>query len=475
MSQRVVVPDATNFKSVSEFAPRYRYLRLVVSNLNTGTFSLQPTASQMLEFKLPSTDVYNLSKSYLEYSMTTSAATAFTWLHEDVPAVFNSVQLATSAGVSLCDLQNANNYGKLKMRQTTSTADLLGSDALTALYPSNKTAVLNLQALPVLYQGTNIFGADSTVTFYGGVTNYLEPQHIDKSAAAISKYRQMPLGMFEDTILGMDRDLYIPTDTYLRATVSAPKLGFECASDSAPLVTTASYKTASGATIAATVSNSSTLAGPVTFSNVVLFLAIEQNAFITDAIKSKFASGGLKFQIPYTLAFRNNTSSAGSVGVQIQMNRGYGKSLKKVMHSVFNNVETGAGGFDCQNWNGSKVSSYSTYINSRKLQDQDLSCLQPAGNLVGMDDWLHNKKFYQDSAVVNAGQYQLAWCHTDSFAEPSDHAGVPEENIIDGLPIVEPIQWQFNATTHQPLNHYTFATFLRDVAIVPSGNVVEIY
>ena len=345
MSHSVVVPDATNFKTVSEFAPRYRYLRLVVSNLNTGSFTLQPTASQMMEFKLPSTDVYNLSKSFLEYSMATAIPSVggFNWLHEDAPTIFNSVQLATSAGVTLCDLQNANNYGKLKMRQSVSTTELLGSDALGALYPSNGLATANLQAMQVPYQAGNIYGAPAAAA-YGGVTNYLEPQHATVGAVntAVSKYRQMSLGMFADTILGMDRDLYIPTDTYLRTTVFCPKLGFDCTLATAP-----------------TTGNSTTLAGAVTFSNVVLFLAVEQNAFITDAIKSKFASGGLKFQIPYTLAFRNNTSAAGTVGVQIQMNRGYGKSLKKIMHSVWHNTETGASAYDCQNLSSMKKSSKS--------------------------------------------------------------------------------------------------------------------
>ena len=367
--------------------------------------------------------------------------------------------------MTLCDLQNANNYGKVKLRQSVSTVELLGSDPFGVLYPCNSLATANLKAMPDNYQAGNIYGAPVGAASYGGITNYLEPQHTlvstleaGGSQSAVSRWRQMPLGMFSDTIFGMDRDLYIPTDTYLRTTVFCPKLGFNSTSGVAP-----------------TVGNSTTLNSAVTFSSVVLYLAIEQNAFITDAIKSKFASGGLKFQIPYTMAFRNNTSSAGSVGVQIQMNRGYGKSLKKIMHTVFNNTETGASAYDCSNWNGSKVSSYATYINSRKLQDQDLSTLQPAGVVIGQDDWLVNEKFYADSAVVNAGQYQMVWCHTDSFAEPSDHIGVPEENIIDGLPIVEPIQWQFNGVTTQALNHYTYATFLRDVAIVPSGNIVEIY
>jgi hypothetical protein len=208
MSHQVVVPDATNFKSVTEFAPRYRYLRLVVSNLNTGSVSLQPTASQMLEFKLPSTDVYNLSKSYIEYSMATGASTnpGYNWLHEDAPTIFNSVQLATSAGVTLCDLQNANNYGKLKMRQTTSTAKLLGSDSLGALYPCNTLAAANLKAMPDVYQAGNIYGAVAG-TSYAGITHYLEPMHTMVSAveaggsqSVVSRYRQMPLGMFTDTI-----------------------------------------------------------------------------------------------------------------------------------------------------------------------------------------------------------------------------------------------------------------------------------
>ena len=282
-------------------------------------------------------------------------------------------------------------------------------------------------------------------------------QGIGGVASVVNIYKQYQLGMLSDTILGMDRDLFMPTDLYLRLNVFAPKLGFNSTSPTVPLT------------------GSANLNASVTFNNVVLFLAIEQNAYIVDSIKSKFHQGGLKLQIPYTMSFRNNTSAAGQVGVQISMNRGYGKALKKITHTLFNNTETGNTAYDCSNWNGSKVTSYSTYINSRKLQDQDLSALQPSGTSVNQDDWLFNKKFYADSSLVNGGQYQMFWTHTDSFAEPQDRMTVPDENVNDGLPIVEPIIWQFNGTAVSALNHYTFATFLRDVSITPSGPIVEVY
>ncbi|MDR3667688.1 MAG: hypothetical protein P4L35_12665, partial [Ignavibacteriaceae bacterium] len=197
----------------------------------------------------------------------------------------------------------------------------------------------------------------------------------------------------------------------------------------------------------------------------------------------KFKNGGLKFQIPYLMTFRNNTNSAGSVGIQIQMNKGYGHAIKRIMHTVFNTTENSNTAFDCSNLSGSKLQSYGTYINSRKLQDQDLSGLlpgytapaTPGGTLCGMDDWLWNKKYFSNSSAMNALQYQLTWCHIDSFAEPNDGASAPQENINDGLPIDAPIIWTLNGVTNTALNHYTFVTFLRNLTIEPIGNIVTIY
>lgn len=462
-----ITPNAINFQKVTEAAPRYRYLRMVMSNLNTASFTLQPTASQLLEWKLPSTDVYNLSKSYIEYSASVAAASdpGYNVLHEDVPAFFNSIQLATSSGVSLCDLQNANNYLKVKQRQDVKNADFLTADAYEALYPSNQLAATNLRATSTVYQAGNLFGAVAGTT-WTGIVNYLEPQHVKVSAveagaseSVMTQVRQYPLDIFTDTILGMDRDLYLPTDMYLRVNCFAPKLGFN---------TTSANAFAAG--------NSGALNGAVTFSNVVLFLAIEQNGQITESIRERVIKGGLKFQIPYTMTFRNSTAGAGSAGVQIQFNSGHGKSIRKILHAPFNVTESGNTAFDCSNWNGSKITSYGTYMNSKKLQDQDISCLQATGTSIGMDDWLFNKKYYKNSVVANGGQYQQNWGHTDTFAEPNDeHSGVPEENVVDGYPLNEPAIWTMNANVTASLNHYTFVTFLRDVVIDNRGQNVMVY
>jgi hypothetical protein len=476
MSQSIVVPDATNYKTVSEFAPRYRYLPIYMNNSNTTTVTLGKSDSQMLQFQLPSGSVYNLSKSYIQYPMTTgdAPATQFNWLHEDAPAFFDSVELSISAGTKLCDLHNANKYGKVRMRQSITTHELLCADALSALYPCNLSTAYNLKAMPDNYQAGNIYGAGMNPatglivpgSSYAGITTYLEPQHTRRSTTAeagahtsvLTSYRQLPLGIFADTILGMDRDLFIPTDTYFRTVVSCPKLGFSCVSGTAP-----------------TDANSDSIAGGVTLNNVVLYLAVEQNAFIVDAIKTKFASSGLKFQIPFTTSFKNNTANPGTASAQIIMNRGQGKSIKKIMHTIWNVKENGASAFDCSNWNGSKLTSYATYIDSNKLQNADVSTLQPTGTNVNQSDWLMNRKFYQNSAVMNGGQYQLNWCHVDSFSEPEDHVGVPEENIASGLPITTQVTWQFQGEATTGLNHYTFVTFMKDVAILPDANIVSIY
>lgn len=457
----VVTANAINFRKAIEIAPRYRMVKQVMTNLNTSSVTLLTGQSQLLEWKLPGSVPYNPYKSLVGYNESVAAPTAGSYnvLFEDVAAACQSVALSTASGVDLCNLQYANNYQKVTQRQHLSNEEYLNSDAYESIYPSNALGSANLHPVAQPYQAGNIFGG-VVANPYDSVTNYLEPRHLTIGAqnAVVTQVKQLKLGQFKNTILGMDRDLFLPSDVYLRINVNANKLGFESTTANTFLPATCQP-----------------LTGAVTFSNIVLYLAVEQNLMICEDLRERFMKGGIKFQVPYTMAFRTSTNGAGPASSQIALNNGYGKSIRKICHSAFNNIETGNTAFDCSNWSGSKITSYGTYMDSKKLQDADLSCLQSTATSVGMDDWMSNKKFFKGTAVCNGGQYQQNWSATDTFAEPNtENSDVPEENIEDGYPLDAPVIWNFTGQATGALAFYTYVTFLRDVLIENSAAVVSI-
>ena len=68
MSDSVLIPNQINYKKTIEYAPKYRFMRIPLNNISGNSITVTPTASQLLEFKLPPS-VYNLSKSILAYEL----------------------------------------------------------------------------------------------------------------------------------------------------------------------------------------------------------------------------------------------------------------------------------------------------------------------------------------------------------------------------------------------------------------------
>src|SRR5689334_6937380 len=76
-------------------------------------------------------------------------------------------------------------------------------------------------------------------------------------------------------------------------------------------------------------------AGNITATNIALFLAVEKNLLIANELIQKVAAGGLSIQIPFVYSFLNNLSGT-SQTVSIRLNRGHGKTCKKIYHSIYN-------------------------------------------------------------------------------------------------------------------------------------------
>ena len=190
---------------------------------------------------------------------------------------------------------------------------------------------------------------------------------------------------------------------------------------------------------------------------------------------------GLRFAISYVVGFMIGTNAIAG-GQQVSnmnsLNSGYVKLLKRVLYAPFLASESLNAAYDHENLNGAKVVSYRTLLDSQPLQDSILSCLQPVLNGArGMDDWRENQLQLYDTVIQNSAVYYYNWSHQDTFSNPKRGSVlIPTSNIIEGLDMSMPRQYilQANVASNVALNHYTFASFVREVHSTPLGLEIRI-
>jgi hypothetical protein len=468
VTDSTIRPAQIDFKLRTITAPKYKVMRIPLNNLPSSTVTVAPTASTMLEFKCP-TLVYNLARSYVGYSTNVPAvAAAVSWTFEDVFDLGSSITFGAAGGNNLVDLQYANNYSKVARKLNTELEDYLGNDNMSGLYKSNELFEDNLvpggSAFGTAQYAKGVPGASA----YSASENYIENRYVQAGLAlgvpAVNteniQYRRYPLGAFYGTLLGVDRDFYSPQEQYLR---------INCGTGDKAAFT--------GTDVAVPALGAASVAAGVTFNNIYLYLAVEQNMDIVQSMHDQYRIGKLAYRIPYTTAFKNTGGAAnGQTNIQIQLSQQYGKRLKKIIHTVFNPQEKFNTAYDCDNYNGVKVLNYQTFVDSIPVQDRVLSCLAPAGGILNNDDWLENKKHMEKrSMILSKEHYQLNWFHIDQWYEPFDNkdSSIPEVNIDEGLRMDTPHTWLFSCTAGATagLMHYSFAQFSRDILITDNGPI----
>jgi hypothetical protein len=211
----------------------------------------------------------------------------------------------------------------------------------------------------------------------------------------------------------------------------------------------------------------------LTINNVSLHLAVEQNHDIVNTFMYKFERGELQYTIPYIQAFKNPGGAMSSTSnIQIPLTQQYGKMLKRIIHTVWDPTEKVFSAYDCNNYNGIKISTYRTALDSSPLQDHYLSCKKPEEMQLNGDDWLENKKFLKKSMILNKDHYSLNWFHMDSWVEPGlRESKVSDANFVDeGLLMDKARNWQISTmNSASNLVHYTFAEFSRVIDVTPVG------
>ncbi len=427
--------------------PSYRYQTQFPSTFG-ATIALNASQTPAV-INLPP-EVFNLAQSYLFYQIVLPLVALNTiWTYEDTLSAISHIQHYAQSNQYIADVDNLQNYLKLVMKKETAMNDYLSNDSTNALYPSNSLA----NAVPALRNGTAALPVNPSSV------NYLEPAYFSAGAngGAVTKNIMFPLKLIKNSIFSIDKDLYYGQLSYLKMYFGPiSKVAYMSTSNAQP---------SAGTPVA--------YSGAGTISNLQLFLAIESNPLIRESIMNKVNKDGQKLYVPYVQSFKNSNAGT-SQNIPIQFDIGSGQSLKKVIHSVFNNNEQLDTAYDCSNidtdQNGSKVKNYYTQINGKRQQEITITTLST--DIPQCTDYMSHKSQLWGSVLMNRNVYQWNWLHCDDyscFGAHADQEGRPQ--LIAGLPMGPmPLVWTFVGTlmTSATFQHYTWAIFMKELRMSPS-------
>ena len=455
----VMISDAVNYKAVDGYAPRYRFRKIPLFNIASGSVLIPIGSTVQLQFKLGA-DVYNLSKSYLSYSvqLALTGAGVNNWLYADVPELANQIQLTDGGSFPVTTINYAQNYARLQRKLNTPLNEYIANDITSGLAPSNAALTGNA----IYPTSTNVANINFTENAYA----------LTSAAVSRSTYqRQYTLDVYKDSIFAMDRDLYFGRDMYINILAGpASKFGFTGTATANPTTGPAALTT--------------TGTGPA-IMNCYLYLAVEVNPILNESIKAKYNNGGLTMMIPFPYQSRLTTASgqantAFSVNYQIQPSMG--QSIQKIIYQPQDNSNGETINFAYDNSNvgsidgsglSTKITSYQTSIDSQPLQDIQLYCSRGdpvVGLNQSLDDWRENSKFCENTCILNSYIYQTNWFHQDCWVDCNGASTVPKENIVSGLPLNVSRTWAVNGiigTTTASLSHYIYTIVQRELTISP--------
>jgi len=461
MSESSVVLQTknTNFKTHYQASGIYKYSRVNLdsgSNGNGGIITLDTLGGLAAKFKLPA-EVYNLSKSYISYTISMPAPAAkCNVLYADVALPWvQSIQLGTMGNFDVVNLQNSNLYSRIARKLDTSLDEFESSDVFSGLTKSDLTSTNYVPSGYTSLAGNSLgvpAGAPAVVA-----PSPNEPLYSRSSAAATAMQVQhnVPLSSFTNTLLSMPQDMYFgPNSMYLTLnTASSAKLGYVATAATNPITGAAPLE-----------------AQPV-ISNLYLFLAMEKDEKIARNIKELYASGQFKFMIPYTYSFKTSSNGAVDFNVSHNFTPQHGKKLKRVLYVPMPITETLNVAYDHSNYSGSKIANYQTHLNNNPIQDAKINCIQASNAAPGLvlDDWRENRLICKGTAIQGPACYQLNWFHCDSFCGKNETASVPDSQIFEGLDMDTDKLWTvtINVPSAANLSHYVFATFARELILTP--------
>jgi hypothetical protein len=425
-------------------------------------------------------EVFNLSQSYLQYTVVIpqGQANTYTWYALQALREISHIQYYSSNNQWCVDIDQLQNYLDITLKKELSQDEFLSLDPMTGVSQSN--SVVNV--VPAL-RNTNVLVANTpNLPANPSSLNYLEPGYFQVASAIsgagvagqVTYNVQFPLRLIKNSLFSVDKDLYFGATTYMRLYFGPmSKIAFSnTVNDSPSNGTKTSYVPLAAAT------NTPSITG------LQLMLARESNQDLRTMIINKVSGGGLTYMIPYVQSFKNSNQGT-SQNISIQLDQGNGRTLMKVYHAPYNSTEDLDTMYDHANTanvaganfgssaTNQKIFTYYTTLNSKRIQDLTLDCT----NNGPFTDYMSHRRQLRGSILANLNVYQYNWFHCDDWSDfgpryDQDNKG----ELISGVPMnVAPLTWAFQALTTRNiiLQHYTWFVFIKKLSIAPGQVIVD--
>lgn len=441
---------------LSAAVPSYQLSKILpLSGSQTATVSAAGGAEML--FEIPGVKVVNLSRSYLNFTITPIAGTHYNYIQALGIPIIRQIQLYTRGGLYLCDLNEAANYTCITELSETKLQDFLSKDKFADGSGASDGS-----------KRSDVLAADTIRTHLDaarGSINYTEPSYVvvgaDTTATPILTYKYS-LSNFKNTILGLDKDLLFNEILILRVVFQgANKVGWNATTATAPVTgaaALASYE----------------------ITNSCVYIAVEQNpVIISESIAKRNSVEGMNLLFPYVYTNKQSLNGT-SQSVTLRFNRGNGMKLQKIYHSLFAGTETLNNIYDHHNLPDvtgppavvRKVKQFYTMLDNNRLQQFNLSA-------AALDDYLLMKDKLKGSVIQSSNIYQYNWFWLEDFTVPSnmidnDVNGVESDNIVQGLDLSQERKWDFFGvqTANASYNHYSFSVCQKLLVMNQAGILV---
>eukprot|EP00732_Lithocolla_globosa_P002319 Lithocolla_globosa_v1_NODE_1490_length_2537_cov_627.806205.p2 type:complete len:252 gc:universal NODE_1490_length_2537_cov_627.806205:793-1548(+) len=213
------------------------------------------------------------------------------------------------------------------------------------------------------------------------------------------------------------------------------------------------------------VANPTAFAGTSALSSLYLYLNVEQNQVVQQAIMDKYKSGTLKYNFNYVHTQIHSKNGARTHNVSVRYSLPHGKKLKKIVWIPLHGVNTKEDRYDSSVFAADgttvqKVTSFYSLIYSVTTSQYDLFTAQ--GN-----EWLEAKNKLRGSAILSSGEFYYNYSHTQYFT--GSLSSDINSNLNDGVSLENEVIYDLQIEALAALNHYLFGVTQRTITITPNG------
>lgn len=446
--------------------PKYRFTQLYpITNANQNT-TITASGGTEIQFQIPVKTI-NLSESYLSLSINPPAggANRGNIFHASPLSFLRHIQLFTQSGVYITDLYYANQYMNTVYFPETSLEDLQTNEIVTSstvnkwttLAQQNAALGASVNADYARRVSTDVAGALAATSIADDAIGFSERKYFytygDANTATPVINIKIPMSYIKNTIFSMNRDLYFGEVLNLRfVTESYNSVGFICTHP-----------------VADVRANNAEFTGNLIMSNVIFFLAVEQDLAISQAIINEMNAGNVNISIPYVYSYKTTNGASTTQTISLRLNRSHGHKLRRIYHAPTHATETGIYCYLRDNKGGvNTVSSYYTLLNNDRLQEFNVDC-------VTAQDYMLLKHKLDRGVYSSVDTYQQNWFHVDDFTseEPLHSAASQDIKLSSGIDLNSEQKWDiYMTTTNRALIHYTFVVTEKKMMIRPGSTTV---